>query len=762
MRVPIYERKQSIAPLSGGEVKAVAPAGDYGAEAAKTANAFLLKFQQIQDDTEDARTLELLNQFKADSNNYHENPDSGAYNTKLGINAQGFYSEADKWLRERGEKYAQGLKSERAKKNFRDKALEYINQKGVQNSRFEADQVKKYQTEQADATYKNGLNEIGLNPYDEDFVNSTKQTMTDALELMLRYASPEKKKEALAGLENDVASARFDAIYQQDADAAEKFFQANKGLFTADTAQKAEKKLERSRVQKDVDMLAEYYPEGHEQEALKYIRENFSGEREDAIAAAYKTRINENTIREANAEKELRKTQKKYKEDILKKLLTGEELPTEEELASLVANDLLSYADYQSIQKTFDASSQRANIEKRLYRSNPNISQHDLDIAVMQEMGTTLEDYQTHFAYAAKAYMDGDIKQTELKDMHKRGLLPLNDVNRIIKNVDTWDDAQKAHFKTESAALKEVVKKLKDEANLPTEYALSIMNDFTNKAIETLNPRSPKYREELQQLKRDAVLDALNNAGVKLTDWSLFGGSDSILGMFGTKNTKAGDIYSALQGETLKARGISEQPNIQELKPQELPLRHKGETSGFNPVSMVSGGKITSKYNPKRKISPHYAVDIGGKAGTDIKMPDFGIPLKVTGTTFKPDEDNLGVSMKLEGTYPNGDKIQVILGHMQEDSMNFDVKDTVNAGDIVGKVGNTGRTGNEAKGVGMWYEGKDYGYHLHLGIKINGKPVNPEKWTPPVTTKAPTPTKQDTEQLEKKPKENWFDFMNEE
>ena len=64
MRVPIYERKQSIDPLSGGEVKAVAPAGDYGAEAAKTANAFLLKFQQIQNDTEDARTLELLNKFK--------------------------------------------------------------------------------------------------------------------------------------------------------------------------------------------------------------------------------------------------------------------------------------------------------------------------------------------------------------------------------------------------------------------------------------------------------------------------------------------------------------------------------------------------------------------------------------------------------------------------------------------------------------------------------------------------------------------------
>lgn len=216
MRVPIYERKGSINPLRGGEVSAVAPAGDYGAEAAKTANAFLLKFQQIQNDTEDARTLELLNKFKTDSNNYHENPDNGAYNTRLGINAQGFYSEADKWLRERGEKYAQELKSERAKKNFRDKALEYINQKGVQNSRFEADQVKKYQTEQADASILNSLEFAEKNWDNPEAVNQSRGDIAQALELKMRGASKEAFTAAYNNYENKIGVARLRQAYTKD------------------------------------------------------------------------------------------------------------------------------------------------------------------------------------------------------------------------------------------------------------------------------------------------------------------------------------------------------------------------------------------------------------------------------------------------------------------------------------------------------------------------------------------------------------------
>ena len=165
MRVPVYERQGNINPRQAAQVSPLMPAGDYGASVAQNVAGLATRLQQMQDATQDARTLELFNKFKADSQEYHENPDKGLYNTRQGYMAQGMYAEADEWLRKRGEEYARTIKSDRAKKNFRTMAEQYIQQRGAANSRYEADQVKKYQVEQAQIAYKNGLNEIALNPY---------------------------------------------------------------------------------------------------------------------------------------------------------------------------------------------------------------------------------------------------------------------------------------------------------------------------------------------------------------------------------------------------------------------------------------------------------------------------------------------------------------------------------------------------------------------------------------------------------------------
>ena len=110
--------------------------------------------------------------------------------------------------------------------------------------------------------------------------------------------------------------------------------------------------------------------------------------------------------------------------------------------------------------------------------------------------------------------------------------------------------------------------------------------------------------------------------------------------------------------------------------------------------------------------------------------------------------DNAGNYIKLKGTYQNGDNIEVTFAHLKNDSMKFAVDDTVNAGDIIAEVGNTGRTGNKEKGIGMWFEGKDWGNHLHLSIKINGKAVNPLKWKQPVFNESTQNKKQNKQSLE--------------
>ena len=188
MRVPVYERQQSVNQLRGGDVNAIMPAGDGGAAAAGMLKGLSLRLEQINNDREDARTLEAFNNFKADSVSYHEDTNKGIYNTRLLGNSEGVFSEADTWLRERGEKYVNGLKSERAKANFRKMARDYIVQKGEQNSRFEAAQTKKYQEEQSQSAYKNALSDIAANPYDAENLEKSRNRMYDALELQFRYS----------------------------------------------------------------------------------------------------------------------------------------------------------------------------------------------------------------------------------------------------------------------------------------------------------------------------------------------------------------------------------------------------------------------------------------------------------------------------------------------------------------------------------------------------------------------------------------------
>ena len=79
---------------------------------------------------------------------------------------------------------------EEAQFNFRKMAREHIQQRGVQNSRFEAEQMRRYQQETADATIKNSIVEAGNNPYDDDTAARAEQDIIQALELKYRYSSP--------------------------------------------------------------------------------------------------------------------------------------------------------------------------------------------------------------------------------------------------------------------------------------------------------------------------------------------------------------------------------------------------------------------------------------------------------------------------------------------------------------------------------------------------------------------------------------------
>ena len=76
----------------------------------------------------------------------------------------------------------------------------------------------------------------------------------------------------------------------------------------------------------------------------------------------------------------------------------------------------------------------------------------------------------------------------------------------------------------------------------------------------------------------------------------------------------------------------------------------------------------------------------------------------------------------------NGHKVDIVFGHLQNKSINLREGQQINPGDIIGKAGNTGRTGNSSKGIGFWFEGKDWGNHLHLEVRVDGHKIDPYKY----------------------------------
>lgn len=136
------------------------------------------------------------------------------------------------------------------------------------------------------------------------------------------------------------------------------------------------------------------------------------------------------------------------------------------------------------------------------------------------------------------------------------------------------------------------------------------------------------------------------------------------------------------------------------------------ETTKIEAISEVNGvkiynlpvlGSITSKFGAKSSIrsGAHTGLDIAAKKGTDIKAISEG---KVV---FASTSGSYGKLVKIlhdngvETWYAHCSKLYVSNG------------DTVSAGDVIAAVGSTGNS---------------TGPHLHLEIRINGNPVNPQKY----------------------------------
>ncbi len=94
-----------------------------------------------------------------------------------------------------------------------------------------------------------------------------------------------------------------------------------------------------------------------------------------------------------------------------------------------------------------------------------------------------------------------------------------------------------------------------------------------------------------------------------------------------------------------------------------------------------------------------------------------------------------GNAVFLDGKLPNGDKIELRMFHLKEDSITVKSGDIVDAGSVIAEVGNTGRV-----------RGKNGGYHLHLEVLVNNEYQDPEKFLLPKVAKKKSIQKKQDEQ----------------
>ena len=728
MRVPVYERQIGIQPMPQPNIQPVMPTGDGGASVFKAIQGFTDRLIKLQEDHEDAQTLEAFNKFKNDSLDYHENPEKGIYNTRLGGAAKGVYSEADGWMRTKGEEYAQRLGSNRAKANFRRMASDYISQRGQTNSRFEAEQSKKYRIETADAAIKNGLNEIATNAFDDSAVDRIRNDMMSALELKTRYSSPETRKAALAEMENSIALTRLNTMLQENPLMAESWFNANKDKFTGDDAVKAaqvvKNRTEIFKTQSAVDELIKKFPQGHEQEGLKWIREHYSGDEEERIAAAFKTRHNEIEVDENKNARLLKLQQDQFEDRLANDLYVNGRLPSEYELREYVRTGRLRAEQAERLQTQQITSASRDRIEREILARNPDFSQLELDQAVMSRMGTTNEDHQKTFAEAVQLVLNakpGDNVNKKLEYLYKRGKLTREDVDTLKKQGDIIDDTQREFLNGEKKDLDAIIKNLV-KAGLPDKLSQGIRDNFLTQAL-TKNPRDKDYRQQILDLKKRVLIDAITNSGERLTGY-LWGQS------------ALGEALTEIQDMTLENRNIDPFPTLPDIQPSNITLTPQArpapvpanqtprlERIPTNDELPTLTGEVdlsSSFYLGNYRVTDGYSLtptalrNGRGHAAIDRALPPntpLIIPNGHAWTVAKTGRNSTaGKHVTISTTLSNGDNLSVTLAHLND----YYVRrgDIINPGEMFARSGNTGNS---------------TGPHLHISAKLNGQTINPSR-----------------------------------
>lgn len=229
----------------------------------------------------------------------------------------------------------------------------------------------------------------------------------------------------------------------------------------------------------------------------------------------------------------------------------------------------------------------------------------------------------------------------------------------------------------EQTSENELINLLKQNAEITYKYYAVNFNNETKAYVNTL--------EEAQQIVADIKNEYSNNSQLEIG-----------ISEFYTVNVD--DAKKIENGVNIELAKEEVENSINEYIDRETKTVN-GVYLAATPVQ----GTITSRFASIERVRSgvHTGLDIGAAGGTPIKVAADGV---VTRSAWTGSYGNLVV-------VSHGNGIETYYAHCSK--LIAKVGQTVKAGDTIGLVGTTGNsTGN----------------HLHLEIRIDGVPVNPQKY----------------------------------
>jgi len=311
MRLPVYERRGETTAAPAAVRSTSAPSGAFGASSAAAlggmgdaltgaGNEMLKIVLDMQAKADDAAVLEASNRWSESVNGYLNDPEKGLYNRRFKA-AKGAVTDATKAFDDIEKDLTGKLENDRQRDLFRRFVMQNRMTRLEGVSKHERAEFLKYREQTANEAVSTSLSSIAASYRDDNIFEVELKRAENALLTMLDDYGEEIVEAKVKALRSAAHEARLERWLVEDPKSAQAYWKANRGAIDGSRHAQWSEKVEKSSmvewVQETADGLSRKF--SSEVSALQYVREHYSGDKENSLVTALKTRFGEKKAAQA-------------------------------------------------------------------------------------------------------------------------------------------------------------------------------------------------------------------------------------------------------------------------------------------------------------------------------------------------------------------------------------------------------------------------------------------------------------------------------